>query len=91
MKNYFVSDVKKLYNTWMVITVTTIMACVVVADPLLVRVNARSQAFANSVGVHPFQFWLLMNSSGWGYTVYRRLFLVFPVLLTGLVYIKEYM
>lgn len=88
--SYFISDVKKLYKSRMVQLALLLLGIVAVADPLFVRfVYGKQPGFFEQVGANPFQFWLLMNSSGWGHTVYRTLLFVFPVLSTGLIFFYE--
>lgn len=87
---YFMSDVKKLYKSRIVQGMLLLMAVVAIADPLFVRfVYGRQPGFFEQIGANPFQFWLLMNSSGWGNTVYHTLLFVFPVLSTGLIFFRE--
>ena len=87
---YFISDIKKLYRSRMVQVMLLLMTVVAIADPLFVRfVYGRQPGFFEQIGANPFQFWLLMNSSGWGNTVYHTLLFVFPVLSTGLVFFRE--
>ena len=88
--SYFISDIKKLYKSRMVQLVLLLLGIVAVADPLFVRfVYGKQPGFFEQVGANPFQFWLLMNSSGWGHTMYRTLLFVFPVLSTGLIFFYE--
>ncbi len=88
--SYFISDIKKLYKSRMVQLTLLLLGIVAVADPLFVRfVYGKQPGFFEQVGTNPFQFWLLMNSSGWGHTVYRTLLFVFPVLSTGLIFFYE--
>ena len=88
--SYFISDIKKIYKNRMVQLTLLVMVVVAVADPLFVRfVYGKQPEFFEQIGSNPFQFWLLMNSSGWGHTVYRTLFFVFPVLSTGLIFFHE--
>ena len=88
--SYFISDVKKIYKSKMVQLTLLLMGIIAVADPLFVRfVYGRHPGFFEQIGANPFQFWLLMNSSGWGHTVYRTLLFIFPVLSTGLIFFHE--
>lgn len=88
--SYFYSDVKRLYKSNVVQLSLLLMAILAVADPLYVRLaHANSSDFANSIGVNQFQFWLLMNSSGWGHSFYRTLLFLFPVLSTGMLFFFE--
>ena len=88
--SYFISDIKKLYKSRMVQLTLLLIGIVAVTDPLFVRfVYGKQPGFFEQVGTNPFQFWLLMNSSGWGHTVYRTLLFVFPVLSTGLLFFYE--
>ena len=87
---YFISDIKKIYRSRMVQFSLLLMGLIAVADPLFVRfIYAKQPGFVEHIGSNPFQFWLLMNSSGWGHTVYRTLLFVFPVLSTGLLFFYE--
>ena len=79
--SYFVSDVKKIYKNRMVQITLLLFIIVAVSEPLFVRfVYGGQPGFSEQVGANPFQFWLLMYSSGWGHTVYRTLLFVFRVL-----------
>ena len=72
--SYFISDIKKIYKNRMVQLTLLVMVVVAVADPLFVRfVYGKQPEFFEQIGSNPFQFWLLMNSSGWGHTVYLSL------------------
>lgn len=88
--SYFITDIKKIYGSrtvkWMLIFLLIIM----IADPISIYpINARYKDFFETIGANPFQFWLLMNSSGWGHTVFHTVFWMLPVLSTGLIYYDE--
>lgn len=88
--SYFISDFKKIYKSRMVQLTLLLIGIIAVADPLFVRfVYGNQPGFFEHVGANPFQFWLLINSSGWGHTAYRTLLFVFPILSTGFVFFHE--
>lgn len=88
--SYFITDIKKLYKNKLTITMLVALALVMVADPISVYLQyGRDEHFINSIGQNGFQFWLLMNSRSWGFTVYHSLLMAFPVLSTGLVFFEE--
>lgn len=87
---YFITDIKKLYNSKIVKYMLIILFFIMIVDPISVYViHARNAIFFETIGANPFQFWLLMNSSNWGYSVYQTLFWVFPAISTGLCYYNE--
>src|SRR5699024_4231027 len=68
LMSYFVSDVKKIYKNRLVQITLLLFIIVAVSDPLFVRfVYGGQPGFSEQVGANPFQFWLLMYSSGWGH------------------------
>lgn len=88
--SYFITDIKKLYKSKIVKFMLIMLFFIMVADPISVYViNARYADFFEQIGANPFQFWLLMNSSSWGNTVFHTLFWVFPVISTGLCFYNE--
>lgn len=87
---YFKVDVQTYLKNKMIIAVTFVLLLVSVASPISTYyINAQWDGFAKEIGENPFQFWLLMDSVGWGHAVYHALFWVLPVLLTGLVYYNQ--
>ena len=87
---YFVHDIKKLCRSRIEIVMLSALLLVCVIDPISVYWQAaKYPGFFEQIGKNPFQYWLLMNSAGWGNQVYNTLFWVFPVLSTGLVYYYE--
>lgn len=88
--NYFLSDIKKMYKSNIVRMLFIFLLAVMILDPISVYFHAgRYPEFFTQIGKNPFQFWLLMNSAGWGFTVYSTLFWALPVLVTGLIFYSE--
>lgn len=88
--NYFVADIKKIYSNKLIQVTLFILLIISIADPMSIYfINGSNPNFFTNIGKQPYQFWLLMNSSGWGYAVFMRLMLVFPVISTGLIYFHE--
>ena len=88
--SYFITDIKKLYKSNIVKVMLIILFFIMVVDPVSVYViNARYANFFEQIGSNPFQFWLLMNSSSWGNTMFYTLFWMFPVISTGLCFYNE--
>lgn len=88
--SYFITDVKMLYKNrilrWMLLFLIVIM----VLDPVSIYImSMQYTSFAENIGANSFQFWLLMNSSNWGNTVFYAMLWAFPVLSTGLVFYNE--
>lgn len=88
---YFVSDIKKLSSSTIIRVVLGAMLIIAIVDPISVYWQASAYPdFFIQIGEHPYQYWLLINSAGWGNQVYNTLFWTFPVLLTGMVYYTEH-
>ena len=88
--SYFITDIKKIYKGRIVKWMLIFLFIVMVADPISVYIiNADYEKFFEVIGANPFQFWLLMNSSSWGNTVFHTVFWALPVLSTGLVFYNE--
>ncbi len=87
---YFLTDVKKIYQSKIVICMLIIMLFIMIADPIsVIIINSQYAGFFEEIGANPFQFWLLMNSSSWGSNIYYTLLLVLPVISTGLVFYHD--
>lgn len=88
--SYFITDIKKIYRSRIVKWMLILLFIIMVADPISVYIiNADYEKFFEVIGANPFQFWLLMNSSSWGNTVFYTIFWVFPVISTGLIFYDE--
>lgn len=88
--NYFLSDLKKIYKNNIIRMLFIFLLTIMILDPISVYLNEfRYPGFFERIGKNPFQFWLLMNSAGWGFVIYSTLFWVFPVLATGLIFYNE--
>ena len=87
---YFRSDMQKLWGSPIVRVTLGVLLLIAVADPLSVYWQAAAYpGFFTQMGKDPYQYWLLINSVGWGNQAYQTLFWLFPVLLTGLGYHSE--
>lgn len=90
MKEIFFLDLKRLYKNNMIKMLLVSMLLIMLGDPLFVYLKyGRDDNFINSIGANSFQFWTLMNSSGWGNTVFYAFLYVFPVLSSGALYFQE--
>lgn len=87
---YFISDIKKMCRSKVVIFLFIILLIVMTISPFTqFFFEWRYPSHFDQIGRNPFQFWLLLDSSNWGHTVYSVLFWFFPVLVTGPIYILE--
>lgn len=85
-----VLEIKKIYSNKIFKWIYGGMATVFVCDPITTFILCQKQSgFAETIGRNSFQYWLLMNSSGWGHAIYFMLFLIFPIISTGFVYFYE--
>lgn len=59
-------------------------------DPISVYWHAaRYPGFFENIGSNPFQYWLLMNSAGWGNQVFCTVFLALPMFIVSSLYYYE--
>lgn len=87
---YFRNDLGNFWHNKIIRILIVGLLFVMVASPIsMYLLNNRWDEFATVIGENPFQFWLLMDSVGWGHAVYHAAFWVLPVLLTGLIYYNE--
>lgn len=67
-----------------------LLLIVMIIDATMPMADARKfPEIYEEIGLHPFQWWLLMNSSGFGSQIYSTLEWIFPVLVTGMVFYSE--
>ena len=81
---YVISDIKKLLRNKMVQISFLIMLILSIVSPI----STYFSSTPDYIGAQPFQWWLLMGRD-FGGQIYRKLFLAFPVLLTGLLFTTE--
>ena len=87
---YFLSDIKKIISNKVVIIISILLTTIMVLDPISVYWQAEQyQNFFNEIGSNPFQFWLLINTAGWGNTVYNVIFWALPMIIVACVYQYE--
>lgn len=88
---YLTSDIRKLYSNQIIRIMLIFFLLVMIADPLYIRFveGLRYSNFFTDIGKHPFQFWMLMFSSGWGNGIYYTFFFLFSVFSTGLLFYQE--
>lgn len=87
---YIRLDIKRFYNNRLIQVMLLLLLVVMIASPISVYyTNMKWDKFAEVIGIHPFQYWLLMDSVGWGHSIYHAFFWVFPVISTGLIYFSE--
>lgn len=87
---YFISDIKKMCRSRTVRFLFVFLLIVMIASPFTqFYYEWRFPSHFDQVGKNPFQFWLLLDNTNWGNTVYYVLFWVFSVLVTGPIYILE--
>lgn len=84
------SEIKKLYKNYFVKVMIAGLLLVAVLEPVCIYVECiYSKNFSSNIGTNAFQFWILMNSSGWGHAILFMFFWVFPILSTGFVFFYE--
>jgi len=88
--NYFFSDLKKICKNNFIPILFVFLLAVMILDPISVYIKGvQNPELFDQIGKNPFRFWLLMNSFGWGGSIYNTLFWIFPVLATGLIFYDE--
>lgn len=80
---YFLTDIKKIYSNNFIRIMILFLFILAVVDPVL--------AYNEPINIleNPYEFWLLLNSGGIGFKIYRRLIYIFPIISTGLIYFEE--
>ena len=87
---YFLSDIKKILTNKVIIIVSAVLLLMMVLDPISIYWTAGQYPdFFQSIGSNPFQFWLLMNSAGWGFAVFNVIFWSLPMLIVACIYFYE--
>lgn len=86
--SYFISDLKKIFKNKLVLGLFALMLIICIVDPFVNLFHSLRHSDPD-FGDNPFMYWLLIDSSGFGFTIYGYLFLVFPVVATGLIYYQE--
>ena len=84
---YILLDMKKLFHSRMVRILLWIVALVVVANPISLKILNRPHV--SQVGENGYQYWILMNQAGWGMTFFWSFLELFPVMITGMVFYEE--
>jgi hypothetical protein len=88
--NYFFVDLKKIVASKIMPAIVIILLAVMVFDPIWMYCQGIfHEGFFDDIGGNPYQYWLLTNFSGWGHAFYYTLLWIFPILLTGLIYLRE--
>lgn len=80
---YFLTDIKKIYSNKFIRIMILLLFILAVVDPILSYIEPMN-AIEN-----PYEFWLLLNSSGIGFKIYRIFIYIFPIISTGLIYFEE--
>jgi hypothetical protein len=90
LMSYFMLDIKRVYRNKIVLTVLAALVLVMIIEPISVRLQElRYPNYFEGIGKNPFQFWILMNSSGWGNGLFNTLFFVFPIIFGSMHYYDE--
>lgn len=78
-------EAKKIWNNR--ITAITGIAFLMICfwDPILTRMKMSK---GGSLG-NPFEYWILINTDGYGYSVYYAFFWFIPVIMTGMILLDE--
>lgn len=88
--SYFTTDLNQIYSNKITKLMLLLLLVVMIADPFSVYVQyGQKLEFIESIGQNGFQFWLLMNSRSWGFSIYHSLFMMLPVLSTALLFYDE--
>lgn len=87
---YILTEIRKMYKNYFIRVMICILLVVAVLDPICTYIECvSSNIFSNDIGTNAFQFWILMNSSGWGHAVFFMFFFVLPIVSTGFVFFYE--
>ncbi|MGN8768823.1 hypothetical protein ACTNDP_01530 [Paenibacillus barengoltzii] len=88
--SYLKVDFYRLITDKKVILVVLVMLAMAIIDPISVtRHFDQYPGSVKTIGLNPFQFWMLMNSVSWGNNLYHQIFWIMSVLLTGLIYHED--
>lgn len=86
---YLRYEIKNLYRSRIIRLMIIFLFIIAIATPISTYITyLKNENFGNE-GLNPFQYWLLNYSAGWGGPTYFRLFYIFPVISTGMVYFQE--
>ncbi len=88
---YFKSDIKNLLKNKFLIIVSSIIFAISIGDSLssFISVITDYDYYIEALGVNPFQYWLLINPSGWGAAVFNILFWIAPMFIVTVNYYQE--
>lgn len=87
---YFVSDIKCMCKNRTTQITFVILLMIMIFDPISVYIHGVIYTgFFERIGRNAFQYWLLLNSVSWGFSVYHTLFFILPMLITGMVYYQQ--
>lgn len=87
---YIISDIKKVIFNRITIIVMFLLLAIMIIDPISVYWQAAQYpGFFEEIGSNPFQYWLLMNSAGWGNTVFNIVFWALPMFIVCALYYFE--
>ena len=85
--SYLKIDFKRLITDKKITIVILMLLIIAVFDPITFsRYFAKYPNATQTIGNNPFQFWMLLNSAGWGNHLYSTVFWIVIVLFTGLIY-----
>lgn len=88
--NYFKIDMNRLITSKMIQALIVILFAIAIVDPITVSRNSSKYIdFVETIGLNPFQFWMLMDSASWGNGLYNQMFWIIAVILTGLIYHED--
>lgn len=83
-------EVKKLFHTKVAIITIGVLFIVMAVAPLTALFqNWRYPGFFETYGQNPYQFWLLIDSTSWGFQIYYVAQWLLPVLFSGAVLYDE--
>ncbi len=95
---YIKLDFRNFYTNKIIRAVFIFLLAIMILAPItafvinnIMDIMGGQHWFAENIGNHPFQFWLLMDSVAWGHSVYHTVLWLMPVLVTGLTLYSEKM
>lgn len=87
---YLKSDCKKIISNKLIITLLIALLLVMIADPISILIQSINQpAVFETLGVNPFQYWILINSASFGGSIFYIGFFIFPVFFSGVIFHSE--
>lgn len=88
--SYLKIDFKRLVMDKKIMLVAFMLLIIAIFDPITpARYFEKFPQAKLTIGDNPFQFWMLLNSAGWGNHLYNTVFWIMTALFTGLIYHQD--